>query len=107
MLGNLIRHYRKQKKLTQQELAQLVSCSIDTVKRWEKGLREPKASDITRLAQVLGCTEADLLNGPDDGKIKVAVSYNWEKFEKGEINMDGNLFELFMGKTGQLGLMCE
>ncbi len=104
MLGNSIRHYRRQKKLTQQELAQLVSCSIDSVKRWENGVREPKASDIKKLCAVLECTESDLLNGPNDGKIRITLSYDWEKFQKGELEMDGNLFEVFLGGHGEVGI---
>ena len=82
----------------------MIPCSIDSIRRWETNLREPRASDLVRLCEVLQCSESELLNGPSDGKIKVTISYDWDKFEKGEINMDGNLFELFMGKLGEIGI---
>ena len=104
MLGEAIRHYRSKLNITQQELAALIPCSIDSIRRWETNLREPRASDLVRLCEVLQCSESELLNGPSDGKIKVTISYDWDKFEKGEINMDGNLFELFMGKLGEIGI---
>ena len=35
-----------------------------TVRRWESGQREPRASEITKLCEVLGVSEAELLRGP-------------------------------------------
>ena len=99
-----IREWRKKAGFTQEQLAEMVEVHVNTLAKWENGTREPRASDITRLAKALSCTEADLLNGTNDGKIKVTISYDWEKFEKGEINMDGNLFELFLGKLGEIGI---
>ena len=85
-------------------MAEKISCHVNTVRRWELGYREPKVSDIKKLTKVLGCTESELLNGPNNGKIKITLSYDWTQYEKGEIDMNGNLFELFMGTEGQLGL---
>lgn len=104
MLGEAIKRYRQQKNLTQMELAKMLSCSIDSIRRWEANTREPRTSELQKLALALGCSEADLLNGTSNEKIKVTISHDWEEYEKGEINMDGNLFELFLGTKGQLGL---
>ena len=99
-----IKKLRKNNGLNQYDLAEATRVSVDTVRRWEKGTQVPRADELIRLAKSLGCTEHELLNGPDDGKIKVTISYDWEKFEKGEINMNGNLFELFLGKLGEIGI---
>jgi transcriptional regulator with XRE-family HTH domain len=72
-MKSVIRHYRKNANLTQIELASLVSVSVDTVRRWESGLREPRASDIKKLCEVLGCTEAELLNGPAKREIEIII----------------------------------
>ena len=69
-LSENIRFFRKKTKLTQEKLAELISCSIDTLQRWENGTREPKASDIVRLCEIFYCNETELLNGP--------VSNDWE-----------------------------
>ena len=99
-----IREWIKKRGLTLEKLADLVNLHINTIFRWENGLREPKASDIKKLCAALECTESDLLNGPNDGKIKITLSYDWEKFEKGELEMDGNLFEVFLGGHGEVGI---
>lgn len=104
MLGEAIKRYRTEKNMTQQELAKLIPCSVDSIRRWEANVREPRTSDLQRLCEVLGCTESELLNGPNEDKIKVTLSYDWEKFEKGEINMTGNEFDVFLGKDGEVGL---
>ena len=73
MLGEAIKHYRKQNNLTQQELAEAIPCSIDSVRRWENGVREPRASDIRKLSQALNCTEADLINGTIKQEFEVKI----------------------------------
>jgi transcriptional regulator with XRE-family HTH domain len=50
-----------------------VGVSFITVRRWESGEREPRASDITKLCAALGCTEAALLNGPAPNEIRVEI----------------------------------
>ena len=64
MLKEAIRHSRIKNGLTQAQLADLIQCSIDTVRRWEQGLREPRAGELRKLAEVLGVSEYALLNGP-------------------------------------------
>ena len=95
---------RKKKGMTQEELAQLLSITTVTLSRWENGHFEPKASVIRQLCEVLDCTEAELLNGPDDGKIKITLEYDWGKMKEGKINMEDNGFELILGSNGKVGL---
>ena len=78
IIKNAIRHYRKRVGLTQLRLSEAVKCSIDSVRRWESGQREPRASEIAKLCEVLGVSEAELLRGPAEEKwvleIKIADS---------------------------------
>lgn len=64
--------------MTQEKLADLVSVHLNTLSRWESGQREPRASEIAKLCEVLGVSEAELLRGPAEEKwvleIKVADS---------------------------------
>lgn len=99
-----IKEWRKKRGLTQERLAELVDVNVNTIIRWEKGIHTPRTDDLKKLASALECTESDLLNGPNDGKIKITLSYDWEKFEKGELEMDGNLFEVFLGGHGEVGI---
>ena len=99
-----LKEIREKQGLSQEELAERIGCHVNTIRRWESGQREPRASDIKRLSLALECTEAELLNGVNDGKIKVVISYDWEEYEKEEIDMDANIFKLFMGTEGQIGM---
>lgn len=73
MLGEAIRHYRSKLNMTQQELAKLIPCSIDSIRRWETNAREPRISDLVRLCEVLQCSEADLLGGSDRQEFEVKI----------------------------------
>ncbi len=103
-LSENIRFFRKKNKLTQEKLAELVFCSVDTLQRWENGTREPRASDITKLCGILGCTETELLNGLRDDKIILTLSYDWTDMKEGEINMNEDKFNLILGGDGKVGL---
>ena len=103
-LSKNIRFFRRKNKLTQEKLSELISCSVDTLQRWENGTREPRASDITKLCEILKCNETELLNGLRDNKVELILSWNWEDMKKGEINMDMNKFKLVLGDDGMIGL---
>jgi transcriptional regulator with XRE-family HTH domain len=58
-----IRELRRRKALTQEELAEELGVSLDTVSRWETGRCEPEAYHIRRLASFFGVnTEAIVLS---------------------------------------------
>lgn len=50
------------------------------------------------------CTESELLNGSQEDKVELVLSWNWEDMKKGEINMDANKFKLILGEDGMIGL---
>mgnify|MGYP000870066546 CR=1 FL=1 len=52
---------RLEKKLTPAEIARLLSIHVSTVSNWETGLRSPKKSHITQIANVLGVRTEDLI----------------------------------------------
>lgn len=64
--------------LSQFALSEKVGVHENTVRRWESGQREPRASEIAKLCEVLGVSEAELLRGPAEEKwvleIKIADS---------------------------------
>ena len=99
-----IKRLRKKKCMTQTELANLVKVSLPTVSRWESGERQPRADELRRLCEVLGCSETELLNGEKSKERKITLSYDWEEYEKGEVNMSGEGYELFLGANGAVGL---
>lgn len=50
MIGDIIRALRKENNLTQKALAEQIGVSQKAIDYWERGVNEPKASYIIRLA---------------------------------------------------------
>jgi transcriptional regulator with XRE-family HTH domain len=66
MLGELISEIRKEKGLRQVDLASAVDVSIDTVRRWEQGKRNPRTDELRKIAQVLEVDVRLLLGKKND-----------------------------------------
>lgn len=60
-VGNNIRKYRKEKKLTQKELATLSEISQNSIQRYETGQREPNYSQLTKIAEALSIPATKLI----------------------------------------------
>ncbi len=65
MIGQRIRDLRKQKRMSQTELAKSAGVSQTTVTAWETGKAEPSSSAITSLADYFDVTTDYLLGRPD------------------------------------------
>ncbi|MBR6902123.1 MAG: helix-turn-helix transcriptional regulator, partial [Synergistaceae bacterium] len=91
-------------KLSQNDLEELTGIDANTFSRYERGVVIPSVEVAQKIASALNVSVDDLLNGPNDGKIRITLSYDWEKFQKGELEMDGNLFEVFLGGHGEVGI---
>lgn len=61
--GALIRQLRKEKKLTQKELAQQLHVTDRAVSKWERGLCAPDIALLEPLAQALDTTVLELISG--------------------------------------------
>ena len=61
--GTAIRQRREERKLTQAELAEKIGVSSKTVSKWETGKGLPDISLLQPLAQALGISVIELLNG--------------------------------------------
>ena len=64
-LGEKIRKLRE-KKYTQEELAEKMNVHSITISKWETGAQIPHGSRISELARVLGTTTAYLLGDTDN-----------------------------------------
>ncbi len=62
-IGKFIASLRKEKNLTQQELAEILGVSDKSVSRWENGKTMPDLSLMQPLCQELGITINELLSG--------------------------------------------
>ena len=61
MLNENIKNLRKQKGLSQEELASRLNVVRQTVSKWERGLSVPDADMLDKIAQVLEVSIGDLL----------------------------------------------
>ncbi len=95
---------RKKKGYTQIELANKAGIASNSLARYERGEMQPTIEVVKLLADNLGVTVDELLNGPRDGKIELVVSWNWEDYKKGEINMFDEKFLMVLGTDGRVGL---
>jgi len=62
-IGDFIRELRKEKNLTQDDLAELVHISREAVSKWERGLNKPDKSCIETLTSVFNISAEELLLG--------------------------------------------
>ncbi len=69
-----IKELRKDKKLTQNDIALAINTSQSNIARWEKMINEPTASQIIKLADFFKVSIDYLLNREDDtGNITVSA----------------------------------
>lgn len=62
-IGELIRSLRKEKGLTQNELASKLNISDKTISKWERGLGCPDIALIAELSEILGVDVSHMLKG--------------------------------------------
>lgn len=62
-IGNFIAKCRKEKKLTQAQLAEKLNITDRAVSKWETGKSMPDSSIMLELCQILGITVNELLSG--------------------------------------------
>lgn len=64
-IGKFISQKRKEKNLTQAELAEKLGVSNKTISKWETGKCMPDYSIIQALCQEIGITVSELMDGED------------------------------------------
>ena len=62
-IGKFIQEKRKEKKLTQEELAEKLFITDRAVSKWERGLSLPDADKMLELCDILDINVNELLNG--------------------------------------------
>lgn len=63
MLSENLKSLRKQRGLSQEDLAARLNVVRQTVSKWEKGLSVPDAQLLMKLAEILDVSVAELLGG--------------------------------------------
>lgn len=65
-LGQKIKKLRREKNVTQKELADFMHVSFQTVSKWESDLNEPDIATIKQLAKFFDCTIESLINDEEE-----------------------------------------
>ena len=63
-----IKQARKARNWTQDQLAQTIGTTQQTINRWESGQTEPKVSDLRKISNALGITLSFLLGLDEIGE---------------------------------------
>lgn len=69
-MGEMISELRKEKGMTQSDLAEKMNVTDKAVSKWERDLACPDINSISTLAEILGVTTDELLNAKKDTKVK-------------------------------------
>ena len=65
-IGKKIKKYRKLKKLTQKQLANQIEISETSIRRYERGERQPTVDVLNLIANALDIDTSELLVSPED-----------------------------------------
>lgn len=68
-IGSVIKALRQQKQMTQEELAELLKVSIQTVSRWENGINYPDVVILPEIASIFHVTTDYLLGVKGETKM--------------------------------------
>ncbi len=71
-IGKFIARCRKEKKMTQEDLAKILGVTNKTISRWENGNYMPDLSLLKPLSEVLGISLNELLSGEKDINVQKA-----------------------------------
>ena len=92
MLGDKIKLYRENKKMTQNEIANILDVSPATVSKYESGALEPNIESLKRLSELFEVSIDELLNDEEDkfdiSKVNVLDVLKEQK----EMKLKGNLY---------------
>lgn len=82
--GDSLKKLRKSQKLSQEELAEKVQVSRQSVSKWETGEAYPTMNNILELCQIFHCQINDLVNNSiiDLNSLDEEVRQNVVKFKK-------------------------
>jgi transcriptional regulator with XRE-family HTH domain/DNA-directed RNA polymerase subunit RPC12/RpoP len=76
-IGKFIAFCRKQKGLTQMQLAEMLGITDKAISKWERGIAMPDTSIMLELCEILGISVNELLSGE-----KISMENNNQKNEQ-------------------------
>ena len=79
--GSFIKELRKEKNMTQKELAEKIGLTDKAISKWERGLSFPDITMLSSLAKVFDVDVSEILNG-ERGKEKISKEDIKKKIEE-------------------------
>lgn len=80
MIGNRLKQLRRSKRMTQEELAKIVSVSPSSIQKWEQDIADPNTGTLIKIAETFNCS-LDYLFGFQDDKRTTETFVLLEKIE--------------------------
>jgi transcriptional regulator with XRE-family HTH domain len=74
-IGLRIRAHRLERRLTQEQLAEAIDRSVETISNLERGVSLPNDATLDRLAQALDVSADDLFNERRTGNSKRPIEF--------------------------------
>lgn len=99
-IGSLIYSLRKDKNMTQKQIADIMNISDKTISKWERGLGCPDISLLPELSQILGVSIEQILSG--EINLNNLVGGNMNKLKFYVCEQCGNLIT----STGEPTISC-
>ncbi len=104
--GDNLRNLRKSKKLSQEDLAEKMNVSRQSVSKWETGDAYPEMNNILELCKIFNCHINDLVNDSiiDIDSLDEEIKINVVKFKKEQQNKMKGLSKAIsiMAKIGRI-----
>ena len=91
MLGDKVKLYRENKKMTQNEVADILNVSPATISKYESGVLEPNIESLKRLAELFAISIDELLSDEKEFDISNINVLDILREQK-EMKLKGNLY---------------
>ncbi len=72
-IGIVLKQRRIELNIKQDDLAERLGVTVQSVSKWERGINEPKASRVSQLAKELKLTEKEICSGQATSKSEIDV----------------------------------
>ena len=89
-IGNKIKKYREQNKLTQKDIAEILKVEPGTISKYESGTIEPNIESIKKLAETFNITIDELLKDDEIDISKINLLQVLK--EQNDMKLTGNLY---------------
>ena len=83
LIGDNIKKIRKNKGMTQDQLAEQLHVTHQAISNWETGKTQPDVEMLTRMAEIFGATMEEIIYGEKKQGALANVSVSKEDAEKG------------------------